>query len=92
MPFYDRLNKVLPSRHAGAGKIRRLLDSLEVLGPHGKHIVLALQASQMSLRDPSAVFMDGRGFDEDFVKAAIKELLGAVDFLHTEVQAVHTAR
>lgn len=36
------------------------------------------------------VFMKGRGFEEDFVKSAIKELLQAVDFLHTEVKAVHT--
>lgn len=36
------------------------------------------------------VFMKGRGFDEEFVKGAIKELLEAVDFLHTEVKAVHT--
>jgi len=76
----------------GAGKIRRLLDSFEVVGPHGKHIALALQASQMSLGDLNAVFMDGRGFDEDFVKAAIKELLEAVEFLHTKVQAVHTGK
>lgn len=46
----------------------------------------------MSLGDLNAVFMDGRGFDEDFVKAAIKELLEAVEFLHTKVQAVHTGK
>jgi hypothetical protein len=36
--------------------------------------------------------MKGRGFDEEFVKSAITELLEAIDFLHTEVQAVHTGR
>ncbi|KAJ8122029.1 hypothetical protein ONZ43_g1670 [Nemania bipapillata] len=44
----------------------------------------------MSLRDMDVVFMKGCGFDENFVKSAIKELLEAVDFLHAEVQAVHT--
>jgi len=44
----------------------------------------------MSLRDMDTVFMKGRGLDENFVKNAIKELLQAVDFLHTKVQAVHT--
>ena len=67
-----------------------LLDSFEVTGPHGKHIALALQVSQMSLRDMDLVFMKERGFDEGFVKAGIKELLFALDFLHTEVKAVHT--
>lgn len=44
----------------------------------------------MSIRDMDAVFMDGHGFEEGFVKGAIKELLEALDFLHSEVQSVHT--
>ncbi|OAA66925.1 protein kinase domain-containing protein [Niveomyces insectorum RCEF 264] len=90
LPFYERLNKVLPSRHPGAKNIRKLLDSFQISGPNGKHIVLALQASQMSIRDMDTVFMNGRGFEEGFVKGAVKELLEALDFLHTEVQCVHT--
>lgn len=70
--------------------MRHLLDSFQVDGPHGRHIVLVLQASQMNLRDMDAVFMKGRGFDEPFVQGAIQELLKAIDFLHTEAQAVHT--
>lgn len=90
LPFYEHLDKALPSKHPGAGNVRKLLDTFEVAGPHGEHIVLALQVSQMSLRDMDTVFMDGGGFEEDFVKGAIKELLEAVDFLHTEVGVVHT--
>lgn len=37
-----------------------------------------------------AVFMKGKGFDEKFVKSAIKELLEAVDFLHAEAKVIHT--
>ncbi|KAK1999124.1 hypothetical protein LX36DRAFT_710367 [Colletotrichum falcatum] len=66
--------------------VRKLLSSFEVIGPRGKHVALALQVSQMSIRDMDAVFMGGRGFCEGFVKGAIKELPGALDFLHTEVQ------
>ncbi|UPK99892.1 hypothetical protein LCI18_010827 [Fusarium solani-melongenae] len=91
LPFYEHLNTVLPtSKHVGADNVRKLLTSFEVSGPHGNHIVLALQVSQMSLRDMDTVFMKGRGFEEDFVKSAIKELLQAVDFLHTEARVVHT--
>ncbi|KAK9237119.1 kinase-like domain-containing protein [Lipomyces kononenkoae] len=90
LPFYNHLNKILPSHHPGANNIRKLLGTFEIIGPHGKHIALALQVSQMSLRDLDTVFMRGRGFDEEFVKGAIRELLEALDFLHTEVQAVHT--
>ena len=39
-----------------------------------------------------SVFMKGGGFDEGFVKGAIMELLQALDFVHTEVQAVHPGR
>ncbi|KAJ4213016.1 hypothetical protein NW759_011277 [Fusarium solani] len=91
LPFYEHLNTVLPtSKHVGVDNVRKLLAFFQVSGPHGNHIVLALQVSQMSLRDMDTVFMKGRGFEEDFVKSAIKELLQAVDFLHTEAQAVHT--
>ncbi|OHF00685.1 protein kinase domain-containing protein [Colletotrichum orchidophilum] len=90
LPFYRHLDKFLPSQHPGAKNIRSLLSSFEVIGPHGKHVALALQVSQMSIRNMDMVFMDGRGFNEGFVKGAIKELLEALDFLHTEVQSVHT--
>lgn len=46
----------------------------------------------MSIRDMDTVFTNGRGFDEEFVKGAVKVLLKGVDFLHTEVQSVHTGR
>ncbi|EFQ28084.1 protein kinase domain-containing protein [Colletotrichum graminicola M1.001] len=91
LPFYKHLDKFLPSRHPGAKNVRKLFSSFEVIGPYGKHVALALQVSQMSIRDMDKVFMDGCGFPEGFVKGAIKELLEALDFLHTEVQCVHTA-
>lgn len=38
------------------------------------------------------VFMKGEGFEEAFAKSAVSELLEAVDFLHTEVRAVHIGK
>ncbi|WAO96782.1 Protein kinase domain-containing protein [Fusarium falciforme] len=74
LPFYEHLNTVLPtSKHVGADNVRKLLASFEVSGPHGNHIVLALQVSQMSLRDMDTVFMKDRGFEEDFVKSALSK-------------------
>ncbi|CAG8899765.1 unnamed protein product [Penicillium egyptiacum] len=77
------------SSHRGRGNIRRLLDSFEVTGPQGKHIVLVFEAAQISLRDLKLVFRPG-GFDEDFVRGTIIELLKALDFLHTHGEVVHT--
>ncbi|KAL2203242.1 hypothetical protein CC79DRAFT_1373389 [Sarocladium strictum] len=36
------------------------------------------------------VLINSQGFEQDFVKGAIKELLEALDFLHTEAKMVHT--
>jgi hypothetical protein len=58
-------------------------------GPNGRHKVLALEGTQMSLRDYKEIFRTD-GFDENFVKRAVKGLLKALDFLHTEAQLVHT--
>jgi serine/threonine-protein kinase SRPK3 len=90
MPFYESLRVALLSRHQGAGNIRKLLTSFEIPGPHGTHSVLVHEVSQMSLRNMDKIFMNDCGFDEVFVKAAVRELLQAVDFLHSEVHAVHT--
>ncbi|OJJ03112.1 hypothetical protein ASPVEDRAFT_84575 [Aspergillus versicolor CBS 583.65] len=43
----------------------------------------------MSLRDMKIVFRPA-GFDEDFVRGAIFELLHILDFLHTNGETVHT--
>lgn len=75
--------------HKGCGNIRKLLDSFDVVGPYGKHIILVLEPAQMSLRDMKHVFRPD-GFDEDFVRGAITELLYALDFLHSRAGVVHT--
>ncbi|KAF2458924.1 hypothetical protein BDY21DRAFT_384838 [Lineolata rhizophorae] len=77
--FYQHLNNIL------------LIDFFEVAGCHRRHIAFVLQVSQMSLRDMDTVFLEGAGFDEEFVKGAMKELLEVLNFIHTEVQAVHTS-
>lgn len=69
--------------------IRKLLDSFQLAGPCGTHIALVFEAAQMSLRDMKSVFRPD-GFDEDFVRGAIFELLKILDFLHTYGATVHT--
>ena len=73
----------------GINNIRKLLDSFEVIGPHGKHTVLVFKPAQMSLRDMRFVFCR-EGFEEEFVKGAMIELLKALDFLHShEIGRAH---
>ncbi|KAG6031391.1 hypothetical protein E4U41_007583 [Claviceps citrina] len=73
LPFYERLRKLLPSQHPGAGRIRHLLGHLEIKGPDGTHSVLIHDVSQMSLRDMNAVFERSRGFNEEAVRFKVLE-------------------
>ncbi|KAK2806624.1 hypothetical protein FQN51_006590 [Onygenales sp. PD_10] len=90
LPAYHHIaSRFSGSSHEGRGNVRRLLHSFELDGPDGRHIVLVFEAAQMSLRDMKVIFFPD-GFDEDFVRGAIIELLKALDFLHTQGQIVHT--
>ncbi|KAF5710779.1 CMGC SRPK kinase [Fusarium globosum] len=73
-----------------ARDLRHLLSSFEISGPDGRHKVLVMQPAQMSLRDFKQVFRPDGGFDENFVRGAIQELLKALEFIHEEAQIVHT--
>ncbi|KZF22072.1 serine/threonine-protein kinase [Xylona heveae TC161] len=90
LPCYHHISpRVAESSHQGRGNIRRFLDSFEITGPHGKHIILVLEAAQMSLFDMKHVFQPN-GFHEEVVRGAMTELLEALDFLHTEGEVIHT--
>ncbi|KAE8150676.1 kinase-like protein [Aspergillus avenaceus] len=92
LPVYDRINSRMAEisyKGRGINNIRKLLDFFEVTGPHGKHAVLVFEPAQMSLRDMRFVFRR-EGFEEEFVKGAIIELLKALDFLHSHGEIVHT--
>lgn len=90
LPFYHhiarRMENSSPQKRVN---IRKLLDSFQLAGPCGTHIALVFEAAQMSLRDMKSVFRPD-GFDEDFVRGAIFELLKILDFLHTYGATVHT--
>ncbi|KAL5335213.1 kinase-like protein [Aspergillus crustosus] len=90
VPCYQHITRrIADSSHQGRNNIRRMLDSFGVNGPHGKHIIVVFEAAQMSLRDMRVVFRRD-GFDEDFVKGAVIELLHALYFLHLQGEVVHT--
>ncbi|KAM3475592.1 hypothetical protein MY8738_007318 [Beauveria namnaoensis] len=89
--LYNEMTKLLAkTANPGRNNIRHLLDSFEIDGPCGKHVVLAFEPAQMSLRDMKLVFQKDGGFDEMFVRGAIQELLKALDLLHSEAHIVHT--
>ncbi|KAF4953104.1 hypothetical protein FGADI_6254 [Fusarium gaditjirri] len=91
LPVYESMSPVFArTKNPERTNIRQLLDSFEISGPDGRHKVLVMQPAQMSLRDFKQVFRQDGGFDENFVRGAIQELLKALEFIHTEAQLVHT--
>ncbi|KAI5251000.1 protein kinase [Aureobasidium subglaciale] len=81
--------QALSSKQDGRHHIRRLLDSFEVEGPHGRHICLVhepLGISFAELRDLTS----GRVFDEDLIRQTFRPILEGLDFLHREAEVIHT--
>ncbi|QGI63646.1 hypothetical protein CEK26_007597 [Fusarium fujikuroi] len=91
IPVYESMSPILAkSSNPGRNNIRHLLGSFEISGQDGRHKVLVMQPAQMSLRDFKQVFRPDGGFDENFVRGAIQELLKALEFIHEKAQLVHT--
>lgn len=90
LAIYEHIN-ALSSDHQGRHRIRSLLDSFEVQGPHGRHICLVhepLGISFEELRD----FPADRMFDEDMIRQTFRPILQGFEFLHEEVKVIHTGR
>ncbi|KEQ90374.1 hypothetical protein AUEXF2481DRAFT_48747 [Aureobasidium subglaciale EXF-2481] len=79
----------LSSKHDGRHHIRRLLDSFEVEGPHGRHICLIHEPLGISLAERRDL-TSGRVFDEDLIRQIFRPILEGLDFLHREAKVIHT--
>jgi serine/threonine-protein kinase SRPK3 len=81
----------LSSNHAGRCHIRKLLDSFEISGPHGKHICLVHEPLGVTL-DEVRDFTKNRVFDEDLVRQTFRPILTGLEFLHKEAKVIHTGK
>lgn len=86
---YRQISKRLKTTSDRGRNNVRNFNSFVVHSPHGEHAILVLEAAQVSLWD-MRMLLSEYGFDEYFVKAAMIELLRALDFLHSHAQIVHT--
>ncbi|KAE8140333.1 kinase-like protein [Aspergillus pseudotamarii] len=85
---YDHLN-ALHSDHAGQSCIRKLFDHFEVNGPDGTHMCLVHQPLGMNLHQLRKLFPD-RALNNVLLKTTLRNILAALDFLHSEAQVIHT--
>ncbi|KAG9556661.1 kinase-like protein, partial [Aureobasidium melanogenum] len=88
LPVYEHI-QALSSDHNGRDRIRRLLDSFEVQGPHGRHICLVHEPLGISF-DELRDFTADRVFDEDLIRQTFRPISEGFDFLHREAKVIHT--
>lgn len=88
LDIYKRINSV-EAQHPGRNFIRKLLDYFYLQGPHGYHTCLVHEPLGMTA--DFLVRMAPRNEKTlDFMKPAIRQLLVALDFLHSECHIIHT--
>ncbi|OJZ91062.1 hypothetical protein ASPFODRAFT_78101 [Aspergillus luchuensis CBS 106.47] len=88
LAVYECINAV-ETDHAGKNLIRQLWDHFFLEGPHGRHRCLVHQPLGLSV-DQFLYFFPGRLMNLDALKPCLRQVLGIVDFLHTEANVIHT--
>ncbi|KAH2288675.1 hypothetical protein KXW29_001840 [Aspergillus fumigatus] len=77
------------TNHPGRNFIRKLRDHFYIQGPHGRHVCLVHEPLGTSA-DVLVKMSPGHVMTLDDMKPAIRQLLVALDFLHSECQIIHT--
>ena len=75
--------------HPGARAVVTLLDSFDHRGPHGTHVCMTFPVLGDTLLDVIKRF-DYRGAPLRFVKQMSRDVLLALDYLHTRKKIIHT--
>lgn len=88
--IYDRINST-ETDHPGEDLIRKLLGHLPINGPHSCHICLAHQPQGFSV-DQFLSALPGRAMNLEDLKPCLRQVLGVLDFLHTEAHIIHTGK
>lgn len=92
LPIYNHLNQI-HSNHAGRRCLRKLLDSFEVTGPHGRHLCLVHQPLGMSLYDLQIrARLNDKYITKEILRPSMRQLLAALDYLHRDAHVIHTGR
>jgi serine/threonine-protein kinase SRPK3 len=82
--------KKIKSSHPGMKLVRLALDSFEVQGRKGSHIVLIQEPLGLSLGDIRQIA--GGKLPDDILKPMLVGILLGLDFLHSVAHVVHTGK
>ncbi|PYH34226.1 kinase-like protein [Aspergillus neoniger CBS 115656] len=88
--IYNHL-KTIQSDHAGQSCLRSLIDTFQVQNPDGHryHTCLVHPPLGMSL-DQLTPLLPSKVMSSFMVRTTMRNILAALDFLHTEAQVIHT--
>ncbi|PKY08810.1 kinase-like protein [Aspergillus campestris IBT 28561] len=88
LDLYKHMNSV-ETKHPGRNLIRKLLDYFYIQSPHGRHVCLAHEPLGTSA-NVLIKMSPGHVMTLDDMKPGIRQLLIALDFLHSECHVIHT--
>lgn len=71
--------------------IRPLEDSFKVQGPHGSHEILVQVPVAKSLVESQST-ADDFVLAPSIVKSSLKQVVSALDFLHSDAHVIHTGK
>ncbi|KAI9823354.1 MAG: hypothetical protein M1819_001362 [Sarea resinae] len=89
LPIYKHINS-LQLEHGGRAHVRKLLESFELEGPHGRHICLVHQPLGISFDELRELTPDGV-FGVDLIRQTIRHILAGLECLH-EAHVIHTGK
>ena len=76
------------TNHPGCGHVLVLRESFELDSIHGRHLCLVHPASGIL----SVLFDDDKKLPVQIVRHVTRQLLEALDFLHSQCRVIHTGK
>lgn len=77
------------SSHPGKDHVAQLIDHFDIKGPAGNHVCMVFELLGRNIADQATTAQIQR-LPSRVVKQITRQLLEALDFIHTECQVIHT--
>ncbi|KAK0498158.1 kinase-like domain-containing protein [Armillaria luteobubalina] len=89
LEFFNHLCRQNPS-HVGYPHVLHLTDSFSIDGPHGRHLCVVMEMALCNLLSIAQQSFDECRIPEFGAKRVIRDVLCALDYVHSECNIIHT--